>query len=106
MDFTSDFSVPPRLSQIIESDSDDPGDEKSNKESFASKDQSEPSSPVFRKYRTSSPVFSHGKKRSSSGEKTHKIARRSLNLDFFKRLEREEENDDIYVGDNENMTTL
>ena len=101
MDFTSDFSVPPRLSQIIESDSDDPGDEKSNKESFASKDQSEPSSPVFRKYRTSSPVFSHGKKRSSSGEKTHKIARRSLNLDFFKSLEREEENDDIYVGDND-----
>ena len=98
MDFTSDFSIPLRQSQIIESDSDDPEDDKSNKESQAGQDLSEPSSPVFRKYCTSSPVFSHGKRRSFSEKKTYKVARRSLNIDFFKRFEVEDEEDDISVG--------
>ena len=92
MDFTSDFNIPTPQSQLIESDSDEPVCDKSIKESCGSQDQSESSSPVFRKYRTSSPVFSHGKKRSSSPVvETHKVARRSLNLDFFKRLEGDEE---------------
>lgn len=101
MDFSSDFSIPPRQSQIIESDSDDPGDDKLNKESQAGQDLSEPSSPVFRKYCTSSPVFSHGKKRSFPEKETHKVARRSLDLDFFKRFELEEEEEEDISVDNE-----
>ena len=100
MDFTSDFSIPPRQSQIIESDSDGPEDDQSIKESNVAKSQSESSSPVFRKHCTSSPVFRQGKKRSSSGEEINKtkVARRSLNLDFFKSFEREEE-ENISAGD-------
>ena len=100
MDFTSDFSIPPRQSQIIESDSDGPEDDQSIRESNVAKSQSESSSPVFRKHCTLSPVFRHGKKRSSSGEviKEVKVARRSLNLDFFKSFEMEQE-ENISAGD-------
>ena len=103
MDFSSDFNIPDRPSQIIESDSDDHRDGESNQSGII-KDESGSSSPIFRRCLKSSPVISGGKRKNSFEDGTHK-ARRSLNSDFFDRCEsklfEKESDENISIEDEE-----